>query len=85
MHSSPVPRHHQGVGLAVEADRRTSVLAGTMEVLRSRSGSGGMRLLLESTSTTLAGCKEEGAGHHELAWQWRLTGALQFLLGPWKA
>lgn len=28
---------------------------------------------------------EEGAGHHELAWQWRLTGALQFLLGPWKA
>lgn len=26
---------------------------------------------------------EEGAGHHELAWQWRLTGALQFLLSPW--
>ena len=26
---------------------------------------------------------EEDAGHHELAWQWRLTGALAFLLGPW--
>lgn len=26
---------------------------------------------------------EEGAGHHELAWQWRLTGALEFLLAPW--
>lgn len=26
---------------------------------------------------------EEGAGHHELAWKWRLTGALQFLLAPW--
>lgn len=26
---------------------------------------------------------EEGAGHHESAWQWRLTGALQFLLSPW--
>ena len=27
---------------------------------------------------------EDGAGHHELAWQWRLTGALKFLLGPWR-
>lgn len=27
---------------------------------------------------------EEDAGHHELAWQWRLTGALEYLLGPWK-
>lgn len=26
---------------------------------------------------------EEGAGHHELAWQWRLTGALRFVCGPW--
>jgi hypothetical protein len=26
---------------------------------------------------------DQGAGHHELAWQWRLTGALQFLLAPW--
>ena len=26
---------------------------------------------------------EEEAGHHELAWQWRLTGALHFLLAPW--
>ena len=26
---------------------------------------------------------EEGAGHHELAWQWRLTGALEYLLSPW--
>ncbi|KAG2497276.1 hypothetical protein HYH03_004860 [Edaphochlamys debaryana] len=26
---------------------------------------------------------EEGAGHHEGAWQWRLTGAMRFLLGPW--
>lgn len=26
---------------------------------------------------------EEDAGHHELAWQWRLTGALTFLLSPW--
>lgn len=26
---------------------------------------------------------EEGAGHHELAWAWRLTGALRFLLSPW--
>lgn len=26
---------------------------------------------------------EEGAGHHELAWQWRLTGMLEFLLSPW--
>ncbi|KAG1672027.1 hypothetical protein FOA52_008903 [Chlamydomonas sp. UWO 241] len=27
---------------------------------------------------------EEGAGHHERAWQCRLTGALKFLLSPWK-
>lgn len=26
---------------------------------------------------------EEGAGHHELAWSWRLSGALTFLLSPW--
>ncbi len=26
---------------------------------------------------------EEGAGHHELAWQWRLTGGLRFVCGPW--
>ena len=26
---------------------------------------------------------EDGAGHHELAWQWRLTGAMLFLLTPW--
>ncbi|GAB4823020.1 hypothetical protein N2152v2_010066 [Parachlorella kessleri] len=26
---------------------------------------------------------EEEAGHHELAWSWRLTGALSFLLAPW--
>jgi len=28
---------------------------------------------------------QEGAGHHEGAWQWRLTGALRFLLAPWWA
>ncbi|KAL6760544.1 Alpha/Beta hydrolase protein [Haematococcus lacustris] len=28
---------------------------------------------------------EEGAGHHEGAWQWRLSGALRFLLAPWWA
>eukprot|EP00198_Chlamydomonas_reinhardtii_P004541 XP_001693877.1 predicted protein [Chlamydomonas reinhardtii] len=26
---------------------------------------------------------EEGAGHHELAWQWRLTGAMRFLFNSW--
>lgn len=26
---------------------------------------------------------EEGAGHHEGAWRWRLQGALQYLCGPW--
>ncbi|EFJ50202.1 hypothetical protein VOLCADRAFT_89088 [Volvox carteri f. nagariensis] len=26
---------------------------------------------------------EEGAGHHELAWQWRLTGAMRFLFSAW--
>lgn len=26
---------------------------------------------------------EEGAGHHEKAWAWRLSGALTFLLSPW--
>jgi hypothetical protein len=26
---------------------------------------------------------EADAGHHELAWRWRLTGALDFLLSPW--
>ncbi|KAG2443453.1 hypothetical protein HXX76_001810 [Chlamydomonas incerta] len=26
---------------------------------------------------------EEGAGHHELAWQWRLTGAMRFLFNGW--
>lgn len=26
---------------------------------------------------------EDGAGHHELAWQWRLTGAMRFLLSAW--
>jgi len=26
---------------------------------------------------------EEGAGHHENAWQRRLPGALRFLLSPW--
>ena len=26
---------------------------------------------------------EPEAGHHEGAWQWRLTGALEFLAGPW--
>ena len=26
---------------------------------------------------------EEGAGHFEGAWAWRLTGSLEFLLGPW--
>ena len=27
---------------------------------------------------------EEGAGHHEKAWAWRLSGALLFLLAPWR-
>ncbi len=45
--------------------------------------------ILESKGLTAANGRlrylvEEGAGHHELAWQWRLTGALHFLLGPWK-
>ncbi len=26
---------------------------------------------------------EAGAGHHEGAWQWRLTDALRYLLSPW--
>lgn len=26
---------------------------------------------------------EEGAGHHEGAWRWRLSGALQFLAHGW--
>jgi hypothetical protein len=26
---------------------------------------------------------EEGAGHHEGAWRWRLSGALQFLAQGW--
>ena len=30
------------------------------------------------------GCEVEAGGAMKLAWQWRLTGALQFLLGPWK-
>ena len=26
---------------------------------------------------------EEGGGHHESAWSWRLKGALEYLLKPW--
>eukprot|EP00884_Botryococcus_braunii_P022082 jgi/Botrbrau1/8558/Bobra.0359s0022.1 len=38
---------------------------------------------LRSQDGRLAFQVEADAGHHELAWRWRLTGALDFLLSPW--
>ena len=41
------------------------------------------RLLQGLRSGRLQFLVEDGAGHHELAWQWRLTGAMRFLFNPW--